>query len=150
MTIKNFQIFAISTLICYCLLIILVSEMGIIHYSEYKRINEEEQTINLALEAEIESLVIEKKQLQEGNQVLDLAYELGYVNKGDKILHLEETKDKNIHKSLKPSIAELKPNSKSIFSGWKKIHFFLLSIPIGIAFTIAYLLLSKKMEKHNV
>ncbi|MCY1151794.1 MAG: hypothetical protein PQJ49_02345 [Sphaerochaetaceae bacterium] len=149
MTIKILHIFTISTLISYSLLIIVASDIGIIHYQDFKSNIIAEKKENLLLEAEIESLIIEKEQLESQEQVLDLAFELGYVNTGDKILYKENNSDKQISKNYKPINYSNKKSKNLLFSGWKNYQFFLLALPIGIAITLCYLLISKKMERKN-
>lgn len=149
MTIKIFQILTISTLISYSILIIVASDIGIIHYKNFKSNNSEEKKINLEIENEIENLKIEREALESHENVLDLAFELGYVNTGDKILYLEEKEEENIIKNDNKPILKNKKKSKNYFEGWKNYQFFLLSIPIGIAFTLCYLIISRKMENKN-
>ncbi|MGD1816512.1 MAG: FtsB family cell division protein [Pleomorphochaeta sp.] len=146
MTIKFFQILTISTFVSYILLIVVASDIGIIQYQQIKDNIYREKKENSELEREIKDLETEIEQLKNNEQVLDLAYELGYVNTGDKIYYTESNSNETIKNSSNLTITSQINTKKSLFSGWKNYQFFLLSLLIGIAFSICYLIISKKME----
>lgn len=147
MTIKFFQIFIISTLLSYIILISVSSDISIIQYRDMKSNNTKDKSINLQIEQEISELQIEIEQLKNNEQLLDLAFELGYVNTGDKIYKNDEINQNIINTNSKISNELSTNNSKEIFNNWEKINFFILSLLIGIAISLCYLLISKKMEK---
>ncbi|MGD1822640.1 MAG: FtsB family cell division protein [Pleomorphochaeta sp.] len=144
MTIKLIKIFIISTLLTYITLIFVASDIGIIQYQHLKSNNLEEKRINLQLEQEINELEKEIENLEEQGQVLDLAYELGYVNSGDEVYIVNETDNTNLVNNKEYEIKSNINLNKSVFTGWKNYQFFIFSILIGIAITVCYLLISKK------
>ena len=146
MTIKFFQILTISTFVSYILLIVVASDIGIIQYQQIKDNIYREKKENSELEREIKDLETEIEQLKNNEQVLDLAYELGYVNTGDKIYYTDSNSNETIQNSSNLTITSQINTKKNLFSGWKNYQFFLLSLLIGIAFSICYLIISKKME----
>ena len=146
MTIKFFQILTISTFVSYILLIVVASDIGIIQYQQIKDNIYREKKENSELESEIKDLETEIEQLKSNEQVLDLAYELGYVNTGDKIYYTDLNSTETIKNSSNLKISSKLNTKKNLFSGWKNYQFFLLSLLIGIAFSLCYLIISKKME----
>jgi cell division protein FtsB len=144
MTIKFYKLLIISTLIPYILLIAIASDISIIQYKNFKNTISEEEKRNLQLENEIENLIIEKLKLESGEYVLDLALDLGYINDGDEIIYRSDSKDNTISTSHYPTINKKIVNKKRFFAGWKNYEFFLLSMGFGIAFSLGYLLISKK------
>ncbi len=146
MTIKFFQILTISTFLSYILLIVVASDIGIIQYQQIKDNIYREKKENSELEKEIKDLETEIEQLKNNEQVLDLAYELGYVNTGDKIHYTDSNSTETIKNSSNLTIYSQINTKKNLFSGWKNYQFFLLSLLIGIAFSLCYLIISKKME----
>lgn len=149
MTIKFYQILTFSILISYLILIIVASDIGIIQYKKFKSNIEEENKTNILLEDEIQNLITERQQLESQEYVLDLAFELGYVNTGDNIIYSEQFDKEMMNNYNNPIISERINDNKTFFSGWKNYQFFLLAIPIGIAISLCYLLISKKLEKLN-
>jgi len=113
----------------------------------FKSNNIEEKKQNLQLEAEIENLTTEIEQLQNQEQVLDLAFELGYVNTGDKVNYIDNDVNFEINHNYNPEIPKNAVLKKNRFSNWKNYEFLLLAIPIGIAISLCYLLISNKRRK---
>ncbi|NCD04681.1 MAG: hypothetical protein EOL97_01050 [Spirochaetia bacterium] len=146
-TMKFFQIFIISTLISYIILLSVASDISIIHYMNFKSNNIEEKKQNLQLETKIENLTTEIEQLQNQEQVLDLAFELGYVNTGDKVNYIDNNINYEINHNYNPEIPKNAVLKKTRFSNWKNYQFFLLAIPIGIAISLCYLLISNKRRE---
>lgn len=151
MTIKFLQMFIISTLLTYITLITVASDIGIIQYQNIKSNNNEKKSINLQIEKEINELENEINQLQNQEQVLDLAFDLGYVNSGDKLHNINIKPDEKIYNREKISFKNNINSENKYFSNWTNLHFFLLSLPISIAISVCYLLLSKAkiMEKKH-
>ncbi len=149
MVIKFVKTFFLSTLISYTILISFASNNGYKQYQTNKANYNHAKYINNKLENEIDELKNYKIKLENGEFVNDLLFELGYVNNEDKVYIFTSNKTSEIYQNSIINDENYINTNEIGSSETKKYQFIILSTLIGIAISICYLLLSKKMEKYR-
>jgi len=149
MTIKFIKIFFLSTLLSYTLLTSLASNNGYKQYQTIKANYTYEKYVNNKIKNEIDELKNYKIKLENGEFVNDLLFELGYVNNEDKVYVFSSNENSEIYQNSIVNIKNDINQNEVISLKTKKYQFIILSTLIGIAISICYLLLSKKMEKYR-
>ncbi len=150
MTTKYLHLFLITSLIAYISLFTFLSPYGLQRYKELKAQIEAQNIEIEKLESDVISLEKYKKNLENGNFVLDNALELGYVNEGDKVTFLN---DKNVNKNAVNSQSIMQKQTKELKvtkNNKTNAFIFILSIMIGLVITIIFSVISLKNTRTNI
>jgi alkaline phosphatase len=121
-----------------------VSSYGLRHFFALKHQVEVQEKELLELESDVISLQKYKSELENGDYILDNAFQLGYINEGDKVYFYNYSQNVD-NSSISPSYIQNQSKAIKVTENNKSNAFFLMvSVIVGLVLTLTFSVISKK------